>query len=351
MEVSELKKENETLKAFNQQEKGNCSKQEVHKDDFNHFEEINQRKYKEPAKKKLLEHNGEKFSNEEEKKEFRFSEILTCDKCDEVFKDSNKLQDHIDKAHEVEEMDTSSSCKDFTCEGCQFQGNTGSELQKHIMMANRITPGHRPNRNLSKEDLGVLFKCRGCEQFYCNKQDLMDHRKKHHRDILRKCRNNLNGNCPYSDDDCWFSHSNGNCSVSDKQNFECRSCGETFESLHGMMKHRKETHARMIPQCKSIMQGSICVFKDKCWYGHPARSAPASATIEEENIEIETPRSVFRKRPDMEEPPDHTTLIRAVTTEIQSMLKEDIKLMMKKEIQNLTQDLKEMKNMLNLKQN
>ena len=117
------------------------------------------------------------------------------------------------------------------------------------------------------------------------------------------------------------------------------------------MKHRKETHARMIPQCKSIMHGGICVFKDKCWYGHPARSAPASATIEEENIEIETPRSVFRKRPDMEEPPDHTTLIRAVTTEIQSMLKEDIKLMMKKEIQNITQDLKEMKNMLNLKQN
>ena len=37
--------------------------------------------------------------------------------------------------------------------------------------------------------------------------------------------------------------------------------------------------------------------------------------------------------------------------EIQNMLKEEIKLMMKVEIQSLTQDLKEMKSMLNLKQN
>lgn len=349
VQVSELKIENETLKAFNPQD-DRKNEDEVRKDDLNHLEKKTRRK-EQPAKKKQIETDG-KESGEEQIKEFRFSEILTCERCDGVFKDSNKLQDHINKEHEVEEMETSTPCKDFTCEECDFQGNTGSELQKHIVLANRITPGHRPNRNLNKEDLGVLLKCRGCEQLYCNKQDLMDHRKKHHRDIVRKCRNYLNGNCPYSDVECWFSHGTGNYPVSDEEkNFECRSCGETFESLHVMMKHRKEEHARMVPQCKSIMQGTMCEYKDKCWYGHLARSASANATTEEKDIEIETPRLDFRKRQVMEEPPDQTILIRAMKTEIQNMLKEEIKLLMKIEIQSLTRDLKEMKNMLNLKQN
>lgn len=95
----------------------------------------------------------------------------------------------------------------------------------------------------------------------------------------------------------------------------------------------------------------MCEYKDKCWYGHLARSASANATTEEKDIEIETPRLDFRKRQVMEEPPDQTILIRAMKTEIQNMLKEEIKLLMKIEIQSLTRDLKEMKNMLNLKQN
>ena len=343
VQVSELEKEVETLKTFKDDE--------VRKDDFNPLKKINQRK-EQHAKNKQMEPNGKEASGEEEFKEFRFSEILTCEKCDGVFKDSNNLQDHINKEHEVEEMETSTPCKDFTCEECDFQGNTGPELQKHVILANRITPGHRPNRNLNKEDLGVLLKCRGCEQLYCNKQDLMDHRKKHHRAIVRKCRNYLNGDCPYSDVECWFSHSPDNCPVSDEEkNFKCRSCDETFVSLNVMMKHRKEVHARMVPQCKSIMQGTNCEYKDKCWYGHPAKSASANASTEEQDIEIETQRSVFRKRQVMEEPPDQTILIRTMKMEIQNMLKEEIKLMMKVEIQSLTQDLKEMKNMLNLKQN
>ena len=62
------------------------------------------------------------------------------------------------------EADLLRDIKQYNCDDCDFQANTGPELKKHLNLTK-----HRPNSQLKETDLGNLYKCRNCSKEYGSK--------------------------------------------------------------------------------------------------------------------------------------------------------------------------------------
>ena len=89
----------------------------------------------------------------------------------------------------------------------------------------------------------------------------MNHRRDEHKDIRKKCWHKINRKCSFEDDVCWYSHK---ISTSEKQdhvnddNFDCQTCDDRFETISGLMKHRKVEHTDTVPICKAVKDGLVC---------------------------------------------------------------------------------------------
>ena len=112
---------------------------------------------------------------------------------DEVpgFNDSFRKQKHRYRPHPKSQPEP-----EFNCTECYFQGTSEGELAKHK------NEKHGAKRFTHDGSL----KCRNCGEAFSLKGNLMDHRKSEHSSTVALCRNYSNGNCPYSNQMCWWTH-------------------------------------------------------------------------------------------------------------------------------------------------
>ena len=288
-------------------------------------------------------------SNQDIQKKFRFSTVKNCDICGEIFQTSLLLQNHTQNSHmEAEaEVDPLRDIKQYTCDDCDFQANTGPELKKHLNLTE-----HRPNSQLKETDLGKLYKCRNCSKEYSSRPDLMDHRRDEHKDIRKKCWHKINRKCSFEDNVCWFSHK---ISTPEKQNnanddnFDCQTCDDTFGTISGLMKHRKLEHPDTVPICKAVNESLACEYKEKCWFSHineKGKTKLVQNMWEKRKEQMDTENSQnqsasnsdFWKRQASQEPPDQMLTI--MRKEIQDLMKQEMQDLMKQAIQTLKIEMK-----------
>ena len=205
----------------------------------------------EKLKEKDLETSDEEEDNSEKEKEDNISWM--------------KPKPHKKKNFQSDSSSTKSPTKEkeYNCHDCYFQGTKQMELEKHINLKHK------------KVEAEGSISCRSCGEGFMTKWNLMNHRKSKHSEIFAYCRNFTNGNCPYSDEMCWWNHSK-------KQNesIKCFICSKTFESRTQLMSHRKIDHSNLIKACVQFQQNNCRFRSQSCWFKHE--------TNEEENEEENT---------------------------------------------------------------
>ena len=197
--------------------------------------------------------------NHSEMKKLSYS----CEKCDSKFVRSSDLKDHLVE-HEERNIEQ------FNCYDCSFQGSNPLELDRHV-----IATKHIPR---SKSNPDNIISCHSCGEKYCNKEQLMKHRKAYHQDILKRCRYFEQGNCAYESNICWYRHdnlteqNNIHSSNEEVEIFTCRFCEETFRRKSEFMMHKKTHHEQAVPKCRENQLGK-CVYSGiECWYKHEEMS-------------------------------------------------------------------------------
>ena len=193
-------------------------------------------------------------------------EIFRCIICGFISKSKEELIDHIKRKHtNIEKED------EYNCEGCDFQGTSMLQLNKHLNL--KHIGENQPMRE--------VIRCRICDEQFSQKWNLMNHRKEKHPEAVAFCRKKRDGNCPFSDEKCWWNHQ-------EKQNTEevkCYVCNQTFKDKPSMMTHRKAEHRNIVRKCDKFSQ-NICPFQSKaCWYLHETEAEPMD--IEEQNSNSE----------------------------------------------------------------
>ena len=126
----------------------------------------------------------------------------------------------------------------------------------------------------------------------------MIHRKREHKDILRKCQFFLNNKCVHTDEECWFSHGSISQGKTANAGYSCSFCEETFPNMAQLLVHRKEYHnpTKKI-QCRDFDKESCRFSSEECWYKHE------NDISVDENVE-ECQDSVFQKAKVNQDPPD-----------------------------------------------
>ena len=295
-------------------------------------------------KNKFAEKSEESVENEYSKTPKKYY----CDDCEELFNTKTDSEDHIKNVHTEGEIKNASAILEeenpeqalenieFNCNECHYQAYTGPQLKKHINET-----GHKPNPLLTEADLGKLWTCNACKNVFSDKPDLMDHRRDNHKENRKKCKYRLKGTCIFNKDECWWSHDmteqiNLKQAPTEKEMFQCKTCEKTFQSRPETMKHRKQVHSETLPQCKSIVAGTECIFlKRGCWFNHKVETSQNADHLQsvwekgDQGMRFEDPQtkntqsSFFWQRLLNQEPPDQ------------------FRLMMKQMIQNLMMEIKQ----------
>ena len=97
----------------------------------------------------------------------------------------------------------------------------------------------------------------------------MVHRKEKHKERVKNCLYYSNGTCVFSDEDCWYQHTDPKSSVSKTlTEYKCSLCEKTFNSKPEFMKHRKNEHPNNISICAKYENDNCHFGDDHCWYKH-----------------------------------------------------------------------------------
>ena len=135
----------------------------------------------------------------------------------------------------------------------------------------------------------------------------MRHRKIEHPGTVAPCNKYVRGDCPFSPEDCWWSHTEQQNIKSDS--IECFICCKTYKSRNDMMIHRKKHHPNVVKQCEKYKQ-DYCSYKpDSCWYLHGTEVKKNNFSGKRDVIEDdyqeknEDLKSVFQKTQGNPKPP------------------------------------------------
>ena len=132
-----------------------------------------------------------------------------------------------------------------------------------------------------------------------SKNNLMNHRKASHPDIIKQCRYFVQGNCSFQEDVCWYHHKNKeeknytNISEEEQDSFTCNLCKHNFKKKDDFMKHRKQDHPQIISKFRDFNYGECRFSAEECWYNHNE-----SSTNKQDN------NSFFWKYQENHQPPD-----------------------------------------------
>ena len=250
----------------------------------NALEENNRKKIE------LIESFEEKINNLEEQmdyfshkdimfcKETQTEEVfsLKCEECHFEGENEREIGWHIGRHHGWQNdekdgnMDISNDCeRETNCNECGYKANTIYGLNAHKETA---------HANSSIDDSHKLFSCQFCEDRFRNKMDLMKHKKCTHTDKVSKCWNFPNGKCTYTDDKCWFQHSENAGEI-----FCCKFCDKEFSNQSTLLNHRKRYHANTVPLCRSYLSGSCVYTNETCWFKHAGNVSENNQNTNYEN--------------------------------------------------------------------
>ena len=138
------------------------------------------------------------------------------------------------------------------------------------------------------EDKQEGVSCNICGKKCNERSELMNHRKTEHKASVGVCRKFLQKSCPFSENYCWWRHSETVHTKGDQvgETFECSECGKQTTGRGELMKHRKSEHSTSVAVCKNHLKGQCRFDHLYCWYKH------------------ETPEDVvFQKAPQTTDPP------------------------------------------------
>ena len=149
----------------------------------------------------------------------------------------------------------------------------------------------------------ATMKCRNCGEKFSAKWNLMNHRKRMHSSTVAVCRNYTEGQCNYSDEMCWWNHSEK--IIDCDEHLKCFICNKIFAFKALMMKHRKDDHPELINPCNKFKLGNCWYREETCWFKHKVEHEnPANPTTKKGNDkEDEESESVFQGASEILEPP------------------------------------------------
>ena len=110
------------------------------------------------------------------------------------------------------------------------------------------------------------------------------HSKMEHTKSVSVCWNFVAGCCKYEDSFCWFAHEktkvNMMCTYS-----KCNICDLTLKSRPEYLKHRKQFHIDIVPECKNKMNRACQYGDTNCWFKHSIEKYNTKEQNEGKNIE------------------------------------------------------------------
>ena len=96
---------------------------------------------------------------------------------------------------------------------------------------------------------------------------LMNHRKRTHPST-KICKNYSSGNCPFNSE-CWYVHEDNSNNIEQmKDIFNCTFCDDQISGRHNFMKHKKDHHTNMTPNCTNFLEGKCIRSSEACWFIH-----------------------------------------------------------------------------------
>ena len=126
----------------------------------------------------------------------------------------------------------------------------------------------------------------------------MEHRKDKHISTVAFCRNKKEGECIYSDETCWWKHSEQGKEEPNK----CYMCEKTFVNRGRLMLHKKVKHEATVRTCNYFDNG-VCRFREEsCWYKHKQNRDDED---DKSNMEVDETNSssVFQEAQEILKPP------------------------------------------------
>ena len=193
-----------------------------------------------------------------------------CDICTISYKSKAQLQSHKKWKHTIDIQKE----EQFNCEGCDFQCTSRLQLNKHINLKHI-------GKNQPKKD---VIKCRICDDQFSEKWNLMNHRKEKHIHTVAFCKKKLEGNCPFTDEKCWWNHQARYTEIT--QRVECFICGEIFEDKSSLMRHRKTKHTSIIRKCEKFLNDNCPFQSNSCWFIHGDEAMDIDENLSDNNIKV-----------------------------------------------------------------
>ena len=85
----------------------------------------------------------------------------------------------------------------------------------------------------------------------------------------------------------------------------CRKCGETFNSKHNLMSHRKQAHVENVRPCRDFLQNNCRRGEGRCWYkhGNNQQASPQQQHQQPQNAQN------FQKNQQVNATPDQTNQV------------------------------------------
>ena len=179
---------------------------------------------------------------------------IKCEECHEKFETNEAKETHKQAKHY--------SNKQYNCNECDHQTTDSCKLDKHINIAHNISQG--------THEKDIKIYCISCAQGFQFKSSLIKHRLDAHGKSKVKCCFKADKTCrngANNGENCLYDHSDD--ILEDQTNkSKCNICDESFNYKSQFLKHRKTNHPQTVPPCKTVKEGKICQFSERCGFGH-----------------------------------------------------------------------------------
>ena len=215
---------------------------------------------------------------------------LTCNVCNKEFQYKKDLNTHKEDDHGSRHVN---DVEYFKCMDCSFQDPDKqvfmNHRKKHISNVEPTSNTQKPSNpelpratNLAQNNFVQKRKltCRSCGEGFNEKRLLINHRRDHHPLDRKPCRYDLEDNCSFAAEECWYRHDSNRPQTESRTTriinkeggagrnsttYNCHSCNEEFRTKNSVMMHRKRIHPEM---CKPCEKGGECSRNEECWYTH-----------------------------------------------------------------------------------
>ena len=204
-----------------------------------------------------------------------------CPVCNKTFGRENTLKNHM-TGHNKD--------GDWLCDNCSYQTNSEANLRDHKLKAHtkstsphkaKLREGAQGDKEYRSEGGSKDSTCNMCQKDFIYRIDLTKHIREEHK-TYKQCRNLKT--CTYAPK-CRYNHNEYAPGTQ-----ICFECGDTFKTVHDLMKHRKAAHK--VQLCKEFLKGNCGYSQHKLWktsrlriylnlrvFGKPLKTLPHPQTV------------------------------------------------------------------------